>query len=93
MRHLSKFQSTSVNAVRIAYSIFSTASSGLNAMSAIVLEDIFKRKYPDMKDKTATRVSQAVGNNIYSKVNQYGIGRKCKNHFVQGFFFSYSLTW
>ena len=92
MRHLSKLQFTSVN-VRIAYSIFSTASSGLNAMSAIVLEDIFKRKYPDMKDKTATRISQAVGNYICSNVNEYRIRRKCNNHFVQGFLFSYNLIW
>ena len=38
----------------------STASSGMNSIAAIVLEDIVKKVKPDITDKTSTLVSKVI---------------------------------
>ena len=40
---------------------YSTASSGLNSLSAVVLEDIVKKIAPQTGDRQATLVSKVIG--------------------------------
>ena len=42
----------------------STASSGLNSIAAVTLEDIVKRVHPGLSDERATKISKIIG--IYS---------------------------
>ena len=47
--------------------LISTASSGLNSMAAVALEDIVKKIKPDISDATSTKVSKLIG--IYFQLN------------------------
>ena len=40
---------------------FSTASSGLNSLTAVTFEDIVKRRHPDISDQKAMIVSKVIG--------------------------------
>ena len=43
--------------------LFSTASSGMNSVAAVFLEDIVKKLKPDITDTQATWVSKGTGKN------------------------------
>ena len=54
-----------VDLFQIVFSVInSTASSGLNSIAAVTLQDIVKRVHPDLSDAWATKISKIIG--IYS---------------------------
>ena len=47
----------------------STASSGLNSIAAVTLQDIVRRVHPDISDVWATKISKIIGNSNYSTIS------------------------
>ena len=68
------------NSTRLLFS--STASSGLNSLTAVALEDIVKRKYPNISDQRAITVSKFIGEFFSSLFQRFRLSGNQSNRLV-----------